>query len=144
LGLRHRAAHILVFNSQHELLLQKRTLTRDINPGLWDTSAAGHVGFGESYDECARRELAEELGISAPGEFRYLFKLQALPHTGWEFIQVYRANHDGALIPDSREIAEIRWFSPDAVDAWLVQGGEELTISFMEIWRIYRTLEARG
>ena len=66
LGLRHRSVHILVFNPRGELFLQQRAASKDINPGLWDTSAAGHVDHGESYDACARRELREELGIEAP------------------------------------------------------------------------------
>ena len=59
LGLKHRAAHILVFNRRGDLLLQKRSRTKEIAPGLWDSSAAGHVDGDESYDDCARRELEE-------------------------------------------------------------------------------------
>ncbi len=58
LGLRHRAVHILVCNHKGDVFLQKRAMSKDINPGLWDTSAAGHVDFGESYVDSARRELA--------------------------------------------------------------------------------------
>ena len=47
LKLRHRAVHILLFNRRGEVFLQKRSASKDINPGLWDTSAAGHVDFGE-------------------------------------------------------------------------------------------------
>ena len=53
----HRSVHVLVFNSRKELFLQKRALCKDENPGLWDTSSAGHVDAGESYDDCAHREL---------------------------------------------------------------------------------------
>ena len=74
-GLRHRAVHILVFNSRGWLFLQKRSMQKDLNKGLWDTSAAGHVDAGESYDACAVRELAEELGVTAIPDF--LFKLDA-------------------------------------------------------------------
>ena len=62
--LMHRSVHILVFNSQVNLFLQKRSLIKDENPGLWDTSAAGHLDSGEDYLNCAKRELKEELGIS--------------------------------------------------------------------------------
>ncbi|MCI0468471.1 MAG: NUDIX domain-containing protein, partial [Nitrospirae bacterium] len=34
----HRAAHVLVFNSSGQLLLQKRSQAKDIKPGKWDTS----------------------------------------------------------------------------------------------------------
>ena len=55
--LMHRSVHILVFNSQGNLFLQKRSMTKDENPGLWDTSAAGLVDSGEDYLHCAKREL---------------------------------------------------------------------------------------
>ena len=46
-GLLHRAAHMLVFNSRGEVFLQKRSLRKDRQPGVWDSSASGHVDAGE-------------------------------------------------------------------------------------------------
>src|SRR2546425_9138230 len=63
LGLQHRAVHVLVFNARGQVFLQKRSLTKDRQPGLWDSSASGHLAFGEDYDACAVRELREELGL---------------------------------------------------------------------------------
>lgn len=63
-GLLHRSAHVFVFNSRGELFLQRRALSKDENPGVWDSSAAGHLDAGESYAEAARRELLEELGLA--------------------------------------------------------------------------------
>jgi isopentenyldiphosphate isomerase len=143
LGLRHRAVHILVFNGRGELFLQKRSMAKDINPGLWDTSAAGHVDFGESYDQCAGRELGEELGIADPPNLQCLFKLPASEQTGWEFVQVYRAVHGGPLDLNGEEIDEGRWFRLDEMDAWLERGGEGLTSSFRVIWEAYRRFLGR-
>lgn len=138
LGLRHRSVHILLFNGREELFLQKRSMDKDINPGLWDTSAAGHVDFGESYDQCAVRELGEELGIADPPDLRLLFKLPASEHTGWEFVQVYRLVHDGPLVLNAAEIDEGRWFPSDRMDTWIASGGAGLTGSFRMIWGAYR------
>src|SRR3954466_6344104 len=63
LGLMHRAVHVLVFNSRGQVFLQKRSLTKDRQPGLWDSSSSGHVDSGEDYDACAMRELSEEIGL---------------------------------------------------------------------------------
>ena len=52
LGLMHRSVHILVFNSADELFIQKRSMSKDSNPGLWDSSAAGHLDSGEDYLHC--------------------------------------------------------------------------------------------
>ena len=63
-NLRHRAVHILIFNPVGEVYLQQRSRWKDRHPLKWDSSAAGHVGAAESYDETAQRELKEELGIT--------------------------------------------------------------------------------
>ena len=138
LGLRHRAVHILVFNDRGELFLQRRSPDKDINPGLWDTSAAGHVDFGEGYDACARRELAEELGLADPAGLRLLFKLEASARTGWEFVQAYRLEHTGELRLNPDEIDEGRWFPVHEVDDWARRDGAGLTDSFRLIWEVYR------
>ncbi len=59
----HRATFILVFDSNGRILVQKRTSTKDVYPGYYDLAAGGVVTDGESYDESALREAAEELGI---------------------------------------------------------------------------------
>ena len=58
-GLMHRAVHILVFDETGRVFLQKRSMKKDIAPGLWDSSGSGHVDSGESYDVAAVRELGE-------------------------------------------------------------------------------------
>ena len=77
----HRSVHILVFNSRNDLFLQKRALTKDENPGYWDSSASGHVGSGEDYLTSAHRELKEELGIS--GSLKPFLKFPASQQTFW-------------------------------------------------------------
>ena len=59
----HRSTYILVFNSQGEIYIQKRTRTKDVFPGYYDPAAGGVVLAGESYMEGALRELDEEMGI---------------------------------------------------------------------------------
>jgi len=59
----HRATYILVFNSNGEIFIQKRTKNKDIYPGYYDIASGGVVLGGESYEMSASRELHEELGI---------------------------------------------------------------------------------
>src|SRR5208283_1287336 len=92
-GLWHRAVHVLVFNSRGEVFLQKRSMLKDTAKGKWDSSSSGHLDRGEDYDDCAVRELREELGLSAGPAPRRLFKLDACPDTGWEFCWIYRCEN---------------------------------------------------
>ena len=128
-GLRHRAAHILIYNQQGDLFLQKRSENKDTFPGYWDSSAAGHVDAGESYDQCITREVTEELGIVLEETPEKLFLLQASPETGMEFCQVYKTIYDGPFDLNEEEIEEGKWFSEIEIEEWLKTGGEGLTTS---------------
>ena len=57
----HRSVHVFVFNSAGELYLQKRSMSKDVQPGKWDTSVGGHLDHGEEYDAAVLREMEEEL-----------------------------------------------------------------------------------
>jgi len=70
----HRATYILVFNQAGEILVQKRTPTKDMYPGYYDLAAGGVVLDGESYEASAAREAEEELGlVDVPLEPRFDF-----------------------------------------------------------------------
>jgi len=137
LGLKHRAVHVLVFNDTGLLFLQKRSLTKDINPGLWDTSAAGHVDVNESYDACAHRETSEELGIQ-PEQLEFLFKLSACETTGMEFVQVYRCRLNGPFSLAADEIDDGQWFEAAAISLRVNRNDPSLTGTFKMIWREFR------
>lgn len=65
LGKYHRAVHLYLFNSNNEILLQRRSLTVDHFPGVFSISVLGHISAGEFSSVTVRREMAEELGIDA-------------------------------------------------------------------------------
>lgn len=139
-ALRHRAAHVLVFNARGEVFLQRRSPAKDCFPGAWDTSAAGHLDRGEDYDACAVRELREELGVALAAPPRRLFKLEACPETGWEFCWVYRAEAEGPFTLHPEEISEGGWFSPERVTAWLAERPGDFAGAVPLIWREYLAL----
>ena len=80
-GLLHRAVHVLIYNGKGEIFLQKRSMTKDSCPGLWDSSASGHVDSGEEYDACSVREVREELGVDLRAVPERLFKVVCFPET---------------------------------------------------------------
>lgn len=135
--LRHRAVHILVFNDQGQVFLQKRSMKKDLNKGLWDSSAAGHVDAGETYDSCAPRELMEELGVSVDA-LEALFKLEARAELGMEFIQVYGCRHNGPFDLAPEEIDEGCWLDQAAIDERVTTRDPTLTLTFRIIWERFR------
>lgn len=134
-GLKHRAVHVLVFNARGQLFLQKRSLKKDCFPGAWDSSASGHLDPGESYDACAVRELREELGLELAHPPAPLFKLEACPETGQEFVWVYRCVAEGPFTLQAEEIERGGWFSPEEINRWLAERPTEFASGFVLIWQ---------
>lgn len=144
-GLKHRSVHVLVFDGDDSLLLQKRSMEKDQCAGMWDTSCAGHVESGQSYADTAPRELQEELGFSYLEELRPLFKMEPTPENGHEFAMVYAVVYKGPFLAAEDEIDELRWFTFSEIDLWVESlsaagdsAEQDLTSGFMEIWNRYR------
>jgi isopentenyldiphosphate isomerase len=135
-NLRHRAVHILIFDQADEVYLQQRSRWKDRHPLRWDSSAAGHVAAGESYEETARRELEEELGINVPLE--KILELPASAHTEQEFVWVYRGKIRGNPMINPREIETGTFFPPAIIDGWVMARPENFAPGFVECWKAYR------
>jgi 16S rRNA (adenine1518-N6/adenine1519-N6)-dimethyltransferase len=135
-NLRHRAVHILIFNPADEVYLQQRSRWKDRHPLKWDSSAAGHVADAESYDETARRELDEELGIAVP--LKKIAKLPASARTDQEFVSLYRGEAGGAFSPNPAEIETGAFFPQTVVDGWIAARPDDFAPGFVECWNAYR------
>ena len=141
LGLLHRAVHVLVFNSHGQIFLQKRSMKKDRQPGVWDSSSSGHVDSGEYHDACAARELGEELGLIVSKTPACLFKLAACAETDQEFVRVYRCESEGPFQLHPDEIACGEWFAPEAVTRWITERPEDFASAFRLIWKKYFAVE---
>ena len=134
-NLLHRSIHIFVFNHQNEMFLQKRSMVKDENPGLWDTSSAGHVDSGETYDECAHRELWEELGIKAI--LKPLEKIEACQKTYHEHVQIYTCKTNATININLDEISEGTYFDLEVLNSKIEKKPEQFTSSFKLIFKKY-------
>ena len=110
----HRVAHVLVFDSGGRLFLQKRSTTKDVQPGKWDTSVGGHVDAGESYEAAAAREMAEELGVAGPVP-EYLYRYRHTNDYESEMVSTFRVVWDGRIELDREEIDEGRFWTSQEI-----------------------------
>ena len=62
-GLIGRCTFIFLFNSAGELCVHRRTLSKAMYPGFWDTAAGGMVRGRGELRRVGARELEEELGV---------------------------------------------------------------------------------
>ena len=139
-NLRHRAVHILLFDQAGEVYLQQRSRSKDRHPLKWDSSAAGHVTEGERYDDTARRELNEELGVSVA--LQKISKLPASQNTDQEFIWLYRGTLSDDPAPNKSEIEQGAFLPPTTIDGWTLARPEDFAPGFLECWKTYRARNA--
>ena len=113
-ALLHRTAHVVVIHPETgDILLQKRKMTKDIQPGKWDTAVGGHLDSGEDYLAGARRELAEELGITGDVELEWLFVEKVRNDIESEDAGVFALRHAGPFRFQESEIDELRFWSKE-------------------------------
>ena len=138
-GLLHRAVHIFVFNKRGDLFLQKRSRWKDAHPSRWDSSAAGHLNAGQTYDETAARELKEELGVEAP--LKVIGEKTAGHGTGYEFVLVYQAEHSGPFVWPRAEIESGAFFPVPFIERWAAARPQDFATGFLECFKVWRETE---
>ena len=113
-NLPHRATYVFVFDRQGRLLVQRRTAIKDLYPGFCDLAAGGVVAAGESYEQCAEREAAEELGIrdttlTPRFDFHYRDEHNCC------FGRIFTCVHDGPFILQPEEVESVSFHAVDEV-----------------------------
>ncbi len=107
----HRTTGVAVFDDHGRVLLQKRSKTKDLQPGLWALSVSGHVAKGQSYEEAASREIKEELRVELPIAFLTKFLMATERET--EMSAIFRAQSNGPFQPNPAEVEAVRFVSKD-------------------------------
>jgi isopentenyldiphosphate isomerase len=131
----HRSIHVLVFDSEGRLLIQRRHRDKQTYPSHWDDSCAGHVeepdytgGPDEDldavYQAVARRELEEELGIKP--EISLLGHFPPIADVHYEQLRLFRADSDGPFVLQPEEVEEVRRVTCPELEA-MIAGGEAVT-----------------
>jgi isopentenyldiphosphate isomerase len=114
-NLRHRSVAIAVVGSDGRLLVHRRSLGKDVWPGMWDICVGGIVASGETYEVAAARELAEELGVADA-----VLQLVGAGHYEDADVRLigrcYVVAHDGPFRFVDGEVAEIRHVTRSELD----------------------------
>lgn len=137
-NLLHRCTYVLVRRSDGRIHVHRRTDTKDVYPGAYDMLPGGVVAAGESYDEGARRELAEELGIEGvEPEGVFMHRYSGPDGEAWG--AVYEVTWDGAIVDQPEEVAGSEWLTVEELDRAL--GEREFCADSLEV---YARLRAEG
>ena len=104
-----------MMNNKGEIVLQKRSEKKFIQPGKWDTSVGGHLEPGESYEKGAIREMKEDLGITGV-PIRFLYKYIMSNEIETEIVSTFLVRWNGPVEFDRDEIEEVRVFSAEEIE----------------------------
>ena len=117
----HPVVHLHIINRDGCLYIQKRSMKKDLLPGLWDTAVGGHVDYGESLEEALYREASEELGFR---DFNPIFLKSYVWESASEkeLVNVFAAVGGFALNPDNDEVTEGRYRNMSEIESDLGKG----------------------
>ena len=111
-GALHRAFSVFIFNSQGELLLQKRSMLKYHSKGLWSNTCCGHPRHNESTEKAAHRRLMEEMGLDCSLEEVFQFTYRTILEEGLiehEFNHVFVSTADQDPAITVAEADDWRW-----------------------------------
>jgi 16S rRNA (adenine1518-N6/adenine1519-N6)-dimethyltransferase len=129
---------VFVFNKRGDLLLQQRSMLKDVHPGVWGSSVSGHLDSGETYEAATIRELDEEMGIRPEIEPEEIARISPCEETGWEHVRLFRLHHNGSPLSfPAAEVEAAMWFPLAEIEAWLAARPEDFSSGFIECWKAY-------
>ena len=108
----HPVVHLHLVDRYGRVYLQKRSMTKDLLPGYWDTAVGGHITYGELASEALYREAAEEIGLT---RFNPVFvdTWEWETERDREFIFIFACVGHPDLAPDNDEVTEGRWWTQE-------------------------------
>ncbi|MDQ0934371.1 NUDIX domain-containing protein [Streptomyces turgidiscabies] len=115
----HRVAVTVCRDERGRILVHRRSEQLSRFPGLHEVMVGGAVAVGESYEEAAARELAEELGIRALPRllFTFINRSGLSPH----WLGVHEAVVPDAVVADPAAVAWHCWLSEPELGSALLE-----------------------
>jgi 16S rRNA (adenine1518-N6/adenine1519-N6)-dimethyltransferase len=142
-GLYYRIVSVFVVDNHGRMLLQQRAPNVKVYPNRWDQAAGGHVDAGFSYEQTARNELAEELGIrDVPIQLLGTFRTNDKFDDGRIVNQFERA-YLAKIAPSTplklqvSELSKTQWFTPTELKSLATEQPQNLTPGLLHSLHIY-------
>ena len=138
-GVLHRAFSILIFNSNGEMLLQQRALSKYHSPGLWTNACCSHPRDGETVLEAANRRLSEEMGMQTDLTILTHFIYKADFDNGLtehELDYVLRGITNDSPLINQEEVHDYRWINTADLSQWVKSTPSDFTVWFLELFKL--------
>ena len=137
----HPVVHLHVIDNQKNILLQKRPMSKQIQPGKWDTAVGGHISAGETLEKALEKEASEEIGLKN-------FKARLVKVYKWEseveaeLVYLFVTNNFQHLQKADEEVEEIRFWSKNQLENEIDTG--IFTPNFVHEFSMLKSLKIIG
>jgi len=146
-GLLHRAFSVFIFNSSGQVLLQQRSLQKELWGLYWSNSCCSHPRQGEQIERAVNRRMVEELSIDCELHYLYKFFYQESFETKGsehELCSVFVGRYDGEVSININEIADWKFIDTEELSRSIDQHPEKYTpwlqLEWLELKKNYLDL----
>ncbi len=129
----HRAFSVFIFNSEGQMMLQKRADEKYHSPGLWTNTVCSHPRTGEGISDAAHRRMMEEMGFDCEIEEMFSFIYKADVGDGLiehEFDHVFMGTCDKEPVPNPEEVGDWKYVWPGELYADIEKHPDNYTVWF--------------
>ena len=131
-GLNFRTVHVLLFNEEGQLVMQRLSEYHPRSPDRLGSSVAGYLYSEESYLQAAARRLREELGITTP--IRDAGEFQMIDETSRKFVGVFTGTLRQSPVIADDQIAELIYMFPAQINSLLKTDPSQFTPTFVQVY----------
>jgi isopentenyldiphosphate isomerase len=111
----HPVVHLHVLNHNKNILLQKRPMSKQIQPGKWDTAVGGHISAGETLEKALQKEAFEEIGlVGFSAKLLKVYKWQSDVEA--ELVYLFTTFDFKNVKVQSAEVDEIRFWTKNQIE----------------------------
>ncbi len=135
-GVLHRAFSIFIFNTNNQLLLQKRNGKKYHSPGLWTNTCCSHPRYGEDLQNAIYRRLEEEMGFTCDLKevFSFVYQVQFKDNLYEnEYDHVFIGKYHGEVSPAKDEVEDFKWVQISEVKSDIEHNPQNYTYWFKHI-----------
>ena len=135
----HPVVHLHVLNRNGSILLQKRPLNKQIQPGKWDTAVGGHISAGETLEAALKKEAFEEIGLKDfSARLQKVYKWESEVEA--ELIYLFTTHDFKNIGIQSDEVDELRFWTKKQIESEI--GNGTFTPNFEHEYRMLAQLKS--